>query len=41
MDIQASVDELREAKLNGKQWIASLESKEREFTGIKSLKSRL
>ena len=32
------VDELREAKLNGKQWIASLESKEREFTGIKSLK---
>ena len=28
------VDELREAKLNGKQWIASLESKEREFTGI-------
>ena len=32
------VDELREAKLNGKQWIASLESKERELTGIKSLK---
>lgn len=32
------VDELREAKLHGKQWIASLESKEREFTGIKSLK---
>lgn len=32
------VDELREAKSNGKQWIASLESKEREFTGIKSLK---
>ena len=34
----SKVDELREAKLNGKQWIASLESKEREFTGIKSLK---
>ena len=32
------VDELREAKLNGKQWIASLENGEREFTGIKSLK---
>lgn len=32
------VDRLREAKLNGKQWIASLENREREFTGIKSLK---
>ena len=32
------VDELRGAKLNGKQWIASLENAEREFTGIKSLK---
>jgi DNA mismatch repair protein MutS len=32
------VDDLRSAKLNGKQWIASLEGKEREFTGIKSLK---
>lgn len=34
----AEIDELRNAKSNGKQWIASLESKEREFTGIKSLK---
>ena len=32
------VDDLREAKFNGKEWIASLENKEREFTGIKSLK---
>ncbi len=32
------IDELREAKVNGKQWIASLENSEREFTGIKSLK---
>ena len=32
------VDELRKAKLHGKEWIASLENSEREFTGIKSLK---
>ena len=32
------VDELRQAKLHGKEWIASLESSEREVTGIKSLK---
>ena len=32
------VDELRKAKLHGKEWIAALENKEREFTGIKSLK---
>jgi DNA mismatch repair protein MutS len=32
------VDELRKAKLHGKEWIASLESSEREFTGIRSLK---
>ena len=32
------VDELRQAKLHGKEWIASLENSEREFTGIKSLK---
>lgn len=32
------IDELREAKLNGKKWIANLEEKERERTGIKSLK---
>ena len=34
----AEVDELRQAKLHGKEWIASLEYSEREFTGIKSLK---
>ncbi|GAA0176847.1 DNA mismatch repair protein MutS [Clostridium sediminicola] len=34
------VDELREAKANGKEWIASLETQEREVTGIKSLKVR-
>lgn len=34
----AEVDELRKAKLHGKEWIAALEHKEREFTGIKSLK---
>lgn len=32
------VDELRKAKLHGKEWIASLENSEREVTGIKSLK---
>lgn len=32
------VDKLREAKLHGKEWIASLENNEREVTGIKSLK---
>lgn len=32
------VDELRKAKLHGKEWIASLENSEREITGIKSLK---
>ncbi|MEG1481115.1 DNA mismatch repair protein MutS [Clostridium sp.] len=32
------VDELRKAKLHGKEWIASLEQSEREITGIKSLK---
>lgn len=32
------VDSLRAAKLNGKEWIAALENREREFTGIKSLK---
>ena len=32
------VDELRKAKYHGKEWIASLENSEREFTGIKSLK---
>lgn len=32
------VDELKNAKANGKQWIADLENKEREETNIKSLK---
>lgn len=32
------VDELRKAKIYGKEWIAALENQEREFTGIKSLK---
>lgn len=32
------IDELRQAKLHGKEWIAALESSEREETGIKSLK---
>lgn len=34
----ADVDALRSASKNGKSWIASLESEEREKTGIKSLK---
>lgn len=34
----SDVDELRESKIHGKEWIAALENKEREFTGIKSLK---
>ncbi|WP_234120679.1 DNA mismatch repair protein MutS [Clostridium hydrogenum] len=34
----SEVDELRLAKAHGKEWIASLENKEREETGIKSLK---
>lgn len=32
------LDELRHAKKNGKEWIAALEQKERERTGIKGLK---
>ncbi|TNJ63111.1 DNA mismatch repair protein MutS [Paenibacillus hemerocallicola] len=32
------LDQLREASANGKQWIAELERRERELTGIKSLK---
>lgn len=34
----AEVDRLREAMTNGKQWIVGLEAKERELTGVKSLK---
>lgn len=36
----AGVDELRKASTEGKSWIASLEAKERERTGIESLKIR-
>jgi DNA mismatch repair protein MutS len=36
----AGVDELRKASTEGKNWIASLEAKERERTGIDSLKIR-
>ena len=32
------LDELRYASRNGKDWIAALEQKEREITGIKNLK---
>ncbi|GAA0076412.1 DNA mismatch repair protein MutS [Clostridium sp. CTA-5] len=32
------IDELRQSKLHGKEWIVALENREREFTGIKSLK---
>ena len=34
----AELDELLEAKANGKTWIANLEQQERLATGIKSLK---
>ncbi|MDI6871625.1 MAG: DNA mismatch repair protein MutS [Bacillota bacterium] len=34
----AELDQLREAATSGKDWIAGLEAKEREATGIKSLK---
>lgn len=34
----AHLDQLREASVSGKQWIAELERRERELTGIKSLK---
>lgn len=32
------IEELRDIRINGKKWIAEMEQKEREFTGIKSLK---
>ncbi|MDP5273967.1 DNA mismatch repair protein MutS [Chengkuizengella axinellae] len=32
------LDQLREASVNGKQWLAELEQREREITGIKKLK---
>lgn len=34
----AELDRLHDASINGKQWMAELEQKEREVTGIKSLK---
>jgi DNA mismatch repair protein MutS len=34
----SEIDELRRAKAHGKEWIAALESQEREVSGIKSLK---
>ncbi len=34
----SELDEIREACLSGKEWLATLESKEREKTGIKNLK---
>ncbi len=34
------VDRLREAKIHGKQWLADLEQRERETTGIKNLRVR-
>ncbi|WP_406242169.1 DNA mismatch repair protein MutS [Tissierella carlieri] len=34
----SELDEIREACLSGKEWLAALESKEREKTGIKNLK---
>lgn len=37
----ATVDELKHAKSDGKQWLLDLEAKERESTGIKNLKKRL
>lgn len=38
MGYNEDVDKLRNACFNGKQWIADLEAKERELTGIKNLK---
>ena len=36
----AGIDELRKARMEGKGWIASLEARERERSGIESLKVR-
>ncbi len=36
----AEVDRLREARIHGKQWLADLELREREATGIKNLRVR-
>lgn len=37
---RSDVDELRSLKKNGKEWLADLEAKEREETGIKNLRIR-
>lgn len=37
-DYDEHLDKLRDASVNGKQWMAELEQREREVTGIKSLK---
>ncbi len=36
--ISAELDETRDASINGKQWIADMQAKERERTGISTLK---
>jgi DNA mismatch repair protein MutS len=36
--VDAKLDEIRDARFNGKQWIARLEATERDRTGISSLK---
>ena len=36
----AEADELRNAKIKGKEWLAELESREKEKTGIKNLRVR-
>ena len=38
MAINERLDQLRDASVNGKKWIAELEQKEREITGAKNLK---
>ena len=40
MVINEEVDRLRQAKSNGKEWLAKLEEEEREKTGIKNLRIR-
>lgn len=39
MVIMTSFDQYRYVSKNGKTWIAELEKRERDITGIKSLKS--
>ena len=36
--VSADLDEIKDASVNGKQWIAKLQETEREKTGISSLK---